>query len=94
MQTRERAHCAHSVFPFIKKRGGQSGSEVGAARDRGGNRLCNRLWGGEVNAIRGEEDQNQGSGRNTNKEKDRSPERPGRGPAIRGDDHSCPIETE
>ena len=20
MQTRERAHCAHSVFPFIKKR--------------------------------------------------------------------------
>ena len=49
---------------------------------------------GEVNAIGGEEDQNLGSGRNTGKEKDRSPERPGRGPATRADDHSCPIETE
>ena len=57
-------------------RGGQSGSEVRAARDRDGNGLCNHLWVGEVNAIGGEEDQNQGSGRNTGKEKDRSPERP------------------
>ena len=75
-------------------RGGQSGSEVGAARDRGGNGLCNRLWVGEVNTIGGEEDQNQGSGRNTGKGKDRSPERPDRGPATRADDHSCPIGTE
>ena len=67
---------------------------MGAARDRGGNRLSNLLWVGEVNAIGGEEDQNQGSGRNTGKEKARSPERPGRGPATRDDDHSCPIGTE
>ena len=75
-------------------RGGQSGSEMGATRDRGGNGLCNHLWVGEVNAVGGEEDQNQESSRNTGKEKKRSPERPNRRPATRADDHSCPIGTE
>ena len=58
------------------------------------NGLCNRLWVGEVNAVGGEEDQNQGSGRNTGKEKDRSPGRPDRQPATRADNHSHPIRTE
>ena len=47
----------------------------------------------EVNVV-GEEDQNQVSGRNTGKEKDRSPERTDRRPATRADDHSRPIGTE